>query len=172
MPPIEFTPDGKEIPDPTPIQIPAGFKRPESLIDQMRRLIRTDVSQFAEQQGAESFEESNDFDMDDDDAELRTTSYEEMHEEVPREQREPRSDKVSPKKGATREVDEDDRGSDDRVDDEPAPRRDEDTNRRRDREPRSHKRKSQEGVRGVAPRTDSYRQRRIDDDDDIQDDPN
>lgn len=57
---------GNEIPDPTPIAIPAGFKVPESLSDQIRRIIQTSVSEQAQEQGMETFEESEDFDIDDD----------------------------------------------------------------------------------------------------------
>lgn len=78
---LKFDKDGRELPDPRPMEIPAGFKRPETLQEQIRRLIRTDVSAFAEDQGAESFWEANDFDTEDDDAELHPTHHE-LHEEV------------------------------------------------------------------------------------------
>lgn len=58
--------DGNEVPDPTPVSIPAGFKVPESLSDQIRRLIRTSLSQQADDQGMETFDESEDFEIDDD----------------------------------------------------------------------------------------------------------
>lgn len=57
--------NGHEIPDPQPIAIPAGFKRPETLAEQVQRLVRTQVSQLAQARGAETFEESEDFDVDD-----------------------------------------------------------------------------------------------------------
>lgn len=74
---IEFTPDGREIPDPTPVEIPAGYKRPESLVDMIKRLVRNDVSQFARDHGAESFEEANNFGEDEDEDDDLTV-YEEM----------------------------------------------------------------------------------------------
>lgn len=58
---------GREVPDPTPMEVPAGFKRPETLAEQIRRLVRSE--QFAKDvaaQGFETFEESEDFDIDDD----------------------------------------------------------------------------------------------------------
>lgn len=78
---INFDKQGRELPDPTPVDIPAGFKRPETLAEQIKRMIRTDMSSFAESQGAESFEEANDFEVDEDDAEQHPTHHE-LHEEV------------------------------------------------------------------------------------------
>lgn len=57
---------GREVPDPKPVAIPAGFKRPETLQEQVARLVRTTLSRQAEAQGFESFEESQDFDIPDD----------------------------------------------------------------------------------------------------------
>lgn len=57
---------GNEVPDPTPVAIPAGFKVPETLQEQIKRLIRTSLSAAADEQGMETFEESEDFDIDDD----------------------------------------------------------------------------------------------------------
>lgn len=87
---IEFTPDGLEIPDPTPVAIPAGFKKPDSLQDLVRRFVAVQMSAAAVDQGMESFEEANDFDVDEPDFEDRPTKYEEMADEVPIERR-PRS---------------------------------------------------------------------------------
>lgn len=69
---------GQEIPDPTPVAMPINFRRPESLVDMMRRLIRTEVSQHAESLEAESFEEANDFDVDEENIEDRNTPYQDM----------------------------------------------------------------------------------------------
>lgn len=57
---------GREVPDPRPMQIPAGFKRPETLAEQVQRLVRTTISRRAQEEGFETFEESEDFDVDDD----------------------------------------------------------------------------------------------------------
>lgn len=74
---------GWEIPDPTPMAWPAGVRRPETLTEQIRRLVRLEVSQAAAAQGMETFEESDDFDVDDDDGEF-VSPYEltEMQEEA------------------------------------------------------------------------------------------
>lgn len=58
---------GNELPDPNPMEIPAGFKRPETLAEQVRRLVRSQhLADAAESQGFETFDESNDFEIDDD----------------------------------------------------------------------------------------------------------
>lgn len=76
-----FDERGLEIPDSTPMEIPVGYRRPETLQDQIRRMVRVDLSAAAEQAGAESFDEANDFDIEDDDAEYFPTHHE-LHEEV------------------------------------------------------------------------------------------
>lgn len=82
---MEFDELGREIPDPRPLEIPAGFKKPESITDIIQRLVRTQLSQRAQEEGNETWEEANDFDMDDDDPDSLFTPYElqEMQEERP-----------------------------------------------------------------------------------------
>lgn len=58
---------GREIPDPQPIAIPSGFKQPETLAEQIRRLVRSEqMRSQADAQGFDTFEEAEDFDIDDD----------------------------------------------------------------------------------------------------------
>lgn len=57
---------GEEIPDPTPIEIPAGMKRPETLAEQVQRLVRRQVSDYAALHGHETFEEADDLEVDED----------------------------------------------------------------------------------------------------------
>jgi len=57
---------GHEVLDPTPMALPIGATRPESLQDQIARMVR---SQFMLQRQAEGFEspdEADDFDVEDD----------------------------------------------------------------------------------------------------------
>lgn len=58
--------NGKEIPDPMQLRLPLGFKRPETLAEQIQRLVRGEVSRRAAAQGFETFEEADDFDVPDD----------------------------------------------------------------------------------------------------------
>lgn len=58
---------GREIPDDTPVAMPAGFKHPEDLQTIIRRLIRSEEWQrMAEKNEMDTFEEAEDFDIDDD----------------------------------------------------------------------------------------------------------
>ena len=57
---------GFEKGNPTPVHIPVGFQRPPTLAEQVARLIRSsDVRKYAESQGLESFEDADNFDIDD-----------------------------------------------------------------------------------------------------------
>lgn len=58
----------REIVDPTPVEWPVGVNVPESLEQKIARMVRTGVSQFAEDHGAETFDQANDFDTDDPEA--------------------------------------------------------------------------------------------------------
>lgn len=75
----------QEIPDPTPVAMPLNYKRPESLTEMMRRMIRQQMSEAAEASGAESFEEANDFEIASEDPEDSITPYQDLgsDEETP-----------------------------------------------------------------------------------------
>lgn len=75
---------GRELPDATPIEIPLGLRKPETLQEQIRRLVRTEFSQASAKAGFESFDEANDFECEDGDAELHATEFE-LEPEVPNE---------------------------------------------------------------------------------------
>lgn len=62
----ELDEHGNEKPDPRPLALPAGFQKPESLHETIARLVQRDLSARAEAQGEETFEESEDFEIDDD----------------------------------------------------------------------------------------------------------
>lgn len=75
---------GQEIPDPTPVAMPLGYERPESLSDLVARMVRVHISKQAHELGLETFEEADDFSMDEDD-EVLPSQYEMsgMEEERP-----------------------------------------------------------------------------------------
>jgi len=54
-----------EHPDPTPMELPTGLSRPESIQDMIRSYIRTELSQTALKQEFGTFEEEDDFTEDD-----------------------------------------------------------------------------------------------------------
>lgn len=59
--------DGKEIPDPTPMAPPLGFKKQDSLAVQIRQMILSErLAQEAREYGGETFEEADDFEIGDD----------------------------------------------------------------------------------------------------------
>lgn len=60
--------NGREFVDPDPVEWPLGVDVPESLEQKIARMVRMGVSDHAEQHGFESFDESNDFDVDDPEA--------------------------------------------------------------------------------------------------------
>jgi hypothetical protein len=71
---------GAEILDPTPIAIPLGMERPETMAEMIRRLA-PDIIQRMTGQEAETFEESEDFDVNDDFFDP-TSPYEEVFDPV------------------------------------------------------------------------------------------
>lgn len=58
--------NGREILDPTPVARTVGFERPPSMQELIQRYVRTELSRQAGQAGEETFEEADDFDVDDD----------------------------------------------------------------------------------------------------------
>lgn len=62
---VKLDEKGHEIPDPNPVAMPAGFKHPESLQNQIQRLVRGQISEAADAAGFETFEDAEDFDVDD-----------------------------------------------------------------------------------------------------------
>lgn len=56
---------GFEIPDPNPMEMPVNFKRPLTIQEQIRQLIRVEASAVARNSGYETFEEADDFEVGD-----------------------------------------------------------------------------------------------------------
>lgn len=56
---------GREMLSNVPVVLDAGLKPPLTLQEQIRRILRQEVSRQADEQGMETFEESQDFDIDD-----------------------------------------------------------------------------------------------------------
>lgn len=54
---------GKEYPDPTPVEVPFDFKHPDDLSTMIKRMVRTELSDAADRAGYETWDESQDFDM-------------------------------------------------------------------------------------------------------------
>lgn len=54
---------GHELLNPRPVQMPTSMQRPLSLQEQIRRVLRTELSRQADAQGHETFDEANDFEV-------------------------------------------------------------------------------------------------------------
>lgn len=57
---------GREVLDSKPMALPLRFSRPPSLQEQIKALVRTELSRSAQDAGYETWEESDDFDIPDD----------------------------------------------------------------------------------------------------------
>lgn len=55
-----------EVLDSTPVAMPVNFHRPPTLQEQIQRLTRQSLNKLAAQEGKESFEEADDFDIGED----------------------------------------------------------------------------------------------------------
>lgn len=62
----QFNHKGHEILDKTPVAQPLGFKRPLPVADLVRKMVVRELSRAATKSGMESFQEADDFDVDDD----------------------------------------------------------------------------------------------------------
>lgn len=62
--------------DYTPVEIPLGMQKPLTLREEMKRFIREAISSHADSEGYESWQEADDFDMDDEWLDFPTTPYE------------------------------------------------------------------------------------------------
>lgn len=69
---------GNEIADETPLEVPLSFKKPLTLAEEVRRMVKNEMSQMAESQGAETFEEADDFEVEDEDDLAFMSPYEIM----------------------------------------------------------------------------------------------
>lgn len=67
---------GRQVPDQRQVEVPSGLGRPLSLQDEIKRFVRIELSRRAADDGAESFEEADDFDVGDDDPEEFLSPYE------------------------------------------------------------------------------------------------
>ena len=76
--------NGQERADPIPVEMPIGGGRPDTLAELIQKYVREAVSSQAEAEGKETFEEANDFDVEDPfEIEMEDSRYTEMEEEVP-----------------------------------------------------------------------------------------
>lgn len=68
---------GQEVPDPTVVEPPIGYVAQPDLMEQMRRMLRNEMSALAAANEFETFEEADDFDVEDDPVDY-SSPYEEF----------------------------------------------------------------------------------------------
>lgn len=73
---------GQEILDPNPIEVAAGFRRPETLQESIERIMRVSEVVAQARSGYETFEEADDFDVPDDDTFDPDTPFEQVYDPV------------------------------------------------------------------------------------------
>lgn len=73
---------GRELGDPLPVAPPAHLRRGQTTAEMIQSMVRRELSLRAEEHGFETFEESDDFDIDDDPADPHT-SYEAHFDPLP-----------------------------------------------------------------------------------------
>lgn len=100
---IKFNKDGRELPDGKPLELPSGMKKPESLKDLVARMVRQHNLVRVDSEGEETFDEANDFDIDEDDSAELFPTHHELHEEVIDATREVRKEKEQRKRDQERE---------------------------------------------------------------------
>lgn len=71
----------QETPDPTPVTVGIPLERPLTLQEEMKRFIREEISQAAEVAQAGSWEDEDDFDVDEDPSPISAYELDEMQEE-------------------------------------------------------------------------------------------
>lgn len=82
----KFNEKGEVIPNKTPVAVPVGFGKPESLQSMIARMVRLESMRVQAAGGAaETFEEADDFDVDDEKTLVSPYQMSQMQEEMPRE---------------------------------------------------------------------------------------
>lgn len=76
-------PDGSEIPDPTPLQPPLGYRRQPTMVEHIRSMVQSEQLRVAAlSAGAETFEEADDFDVPDEFEPISAYEFEEIFEPI------------------------------------------------------------------------------------------
>lgn len=78
-----FDEQGREVLDTTPVEMPLNYRHPPSMAEMIRTAIRQEMSQQAASKGMESFEEADDFVVDEEDEFVSPYQLTEMQEEIP-----------------------------------------------------------------------------------------
>lgn len=72
-----LAPDGRQVPDPVPLAPPIGYKKQPSMVEIVRDMVRGErLKQAAIEAGHETFEESEDFEVGDENADELRSGFE------------------------------------------------------------------------------------------------
>lgn len=86
-----------EFPDGTPVEVPLRFSRPPTLEERMKMFIRSQrMQEVAQAAGMESFQEADDFEIDDPDEALTPYELSQLMEHAPVMRQEQNADVASP----------------------------------------------------------------------------
>lgn len=79
-----LTEDGAEKPNPVPMEPPVGYKKQPSIFENMRALVQAELARKAAQEGFDTEEEDENFEIEEDREPLSRHTYTEMDEEYVR----------------------------------------------------------------------------------------
>lgn len=79
-----LTEDGAEKPNPIPMEPPVGYKKQPSIFENMRALVQAELARKASQEGFDTEEEDENFEIEEDREPLSRHTYTEMDEEYVR----------------------------------------------------------------------------------------
>lgn len=98
-----FDVDEHEFSDPTPVEIPLGMSAPPTMAEMLQMYVRSELRNAGLGAEHESFEEANDFEIDDDVEPRSAYEYHQMHDDAfakdLEKMRRDRYEKAHPKKG-------------------------------------------------------------------------
>lgn len=78
-----YNANGEEVLDQTPVNVPIKWKAPLPLNERIKQMVRQEASQWAQQQGNETFEDADDFNVPDDPPDPSTPWEEDFDPQVP-----------------------------------------------------------------------------------------
>lgn len=100
VPRHKYDKEGRELMDPRPKNVPIKFTRnPETLSAKIARMVREELSEAASKSGLETFDEADDFDVDDPEMDHIESPYEENFDHLQNYERDWKSKVEAAKRG-------------------------------------------------------------------------
>ena len=96
--------DSRETPSPIPVAIPVGYDQPDTMAEMVQKYVRQEMSVHARENAMGTFEEEDDFNLDDDDQlDLPLSGYEVHEYEMLEEPEPPAAPPAAPPPGPSQE---------------------------------------------------------------------